>query len=441
MEERTPQKVLDQLMSARGELDVILDLIASVEQQQFVSLAHIPRQREPAAIAQQTTLRLARRRVQLKSTAERLRTGTEAIRSQSTVTDLFLKDLMEIRREWKLSRRSANMGGTFFVDISLALPSSSCSNTAIPWGDLQRPEDTQMNIVPSAEGTACMVVSGQLVSGTEAPVVIKGPAAITTELRKRQLLHSWRLIGRIVGAEAQQATATSEGSDAATIKAVQHMATRAANEAAGAVTGATSTEAQLLLKEETSADINLAASSSGAQGEGVGLAAQDLARYRATASCQFQFESRALRCLASLCQAARTPALIQQTRATEESNNAGLHNPSMLQQLTSWLRHAALCHAVDTSLAQQQERLQQQTAGTQTAIAVAYNAPHLSDSEGARVWAVAVNSRPEGMLLAEQGALRWEGEALPGQVGGSQMGRRQLDTLLDKVISLASSSR
>ncbi len=52
---------------SQGEVDVILDLVGSVEQQQFVGVAHLPR--KPSSLedlARDRALRLAHRRHQLK---------------------------------------------------------------------------------------------------------------------------------------------------------------------------------------------------------------------------------------------------------------------------------------------------------------------------------------------------------------------------------------
>ena len=404
-------------------------------------------------MAKQASLKLARRQAQLQATAERLRSGTEAARCQAAVVDRFLEDLAEIRKEWKLSRRSANMGAIFDVDISLPLPShtnssinkdaassslrsqlqsSTTAMLAIPWADLQRFEDTHINIVPSAEGVACMVVSAPLIGATigkadASLLVIKGPIAISAELRRRQLLHSWKVIGKILAAEAQHTAVTTMASDDGAGAAVQGMAAAALKVA----------EKQLLsdkylAKEQGAFEegvYNVADQSGG------GLESQDLARYCSAPSCQLQFEGRALQCLAALCKDARIPALIKDTRAIKLNkttlNAATGPDSSMLSQLTSWLRHAALCHAVDTFLTQQQTRIQ--TIHREISIEVTPNAPNLCTSEGARAWGVSIDSRPFGTLLVEHSQLRWEGEPIPGHIGGSQLGRRELDTLLDNL--------
>jgi hypothetical protein len=105
-----PQKVLSKLLTARGELDVITDLVTFVEQQQFLAVEGI--HRPPPTLEERTrarALRLAAARQQLHGAAGLLGRGLAALQAQAAVDDRFLADLSQLRRRWKL-RRHAGAG-------------------------------------------------------------------------------------------------------------------------------------------------------------------------------------------------------------------------------------------------------------------------------------------------------------------------------------------
>jgi hypothetical protein len=399
--------VIDQLSAARGELDVILDLITAVEQQQFMSLAHVPRARDPAATARNAALRLARRRAQLRAAADRLRAGTAAAAAQSRVADRFLSDVAALRARWRLGRRPATAGGAFFVDLALPLP-----RDLLVVAELQRPEQTQVNIVPSAEGEACLVVAAATAVSAAAPAapaaveVIKGPAAIDAELERRQMAHAWRVIEGLVAAEAAaQGRRDGSGSAAAAAsEAVRRMAAAAAAKAS-----ASSTDDM----DVDGAGDTLQPGPPLVSGAGGGLAAADLAAFCVAPGCQEQFEARALRLLAVLCRSARTPTLIKEAQSGFGGDSSGGGSKGVLEQLVAWLRHAALCRAVETTLAQQGATGERQSV----------------PGELTAAWALSAGGRPLGTLEVAKDRLLWRGQPLPG-VAGPQLGRRQLDTLI-----------
>lgn len=453
VEQRTPQAVIDKLFSARGELDVIFDLIAAVEQQQFVSLSHVPTAKNPRATAQQAALRLAHRREQLRSTADRIRTGTAAARQQAAIADRFLQDLKEIRKEWRLCRRTTarggNIAGSFYVDLSL--PIEKTNQILLGHNRGSASARTQVNLVPSAEGAACIVVpvaraardgvgdgDGEGGCGVSTPPaaaahpspvkVIKGPQSISEELQRRHAYHSWQVTETLLSQEAKKISGTSNlatgGAAAAAVDAILRMAaiaaakreeTMIAHNKKADVNGEDIIMVDVEDKEVLKIEHENTLSSSVHHSAKKGFAAKDIEAYCRTPNSQVEFESRALRCLAALCREAQTPAIIKETRGGEVA--------SIVEQLTGWLAHAALCYAVQHSLTRQTSEFPAVTVTTTTV------------SEGTeKKWVVSKDSRSLGIVAVESGRVRWYGPALLGITGqGQELGRAQLETFIEKV--------
>jgi len=456
VEQRTPQAVINKLLAARGELDVIIDLIAAIEQQQFVSLSHVPTTtKDPAAIAQHSVLRVARRREQIRSTSDRIRTGTAAAREQATRADRFLQDLKEIRQGWKLCRRSTAQGasaaGSFYVDLSLPIEKTrqivSKNNSR---GGLSA-ASRQVNIVPSAEGVACIVVvdahdvdDASTAATAVAPAttahpssvkVIKGPQSISEELERRHAYHSWQVLEALLLQEAKEKSSgdmmnkNTAAAAAAAVDAILRMAAIAAAKRKHDVIAHNKTVADVDKEDKVMVDVeetealefknNVSSCVVQCSAE-KGLAAKDIETYCSTPRSQLEFESRALRCLAALCKEAQTPEIIKETRGGEISE-------SMVEQLTGWVAHAALCYAVQHSLMRQTSDFPAVDVSMSTTTAVA--------SDGIeKKWRVSKNSCSLGTVAVENGTLRWYGPALLGIAGqGQELGRAQLETFIEKI--------
>ena len=463
VEQRSPQAVIDKLYAARGELDVIFDLITAIKQQQFVSLTHVPTVKDPAVVAREAALRLARRREQLRITAERIRTGTRAAREQVEIADRFYHDLKEIRKEWRVCRRSAasggNPAGSFYVDLSLPIERGTVSLGSV--------DKTHVNIVPTAEGRACIVVviAATKIAGAAAPAaaaaaesavkLIKGPQNISEELKRRQNYHSWKVIETLLSQEARKGGIKS-GATSAAQHSIQAGATVAATEAILRMAAAATAKRALTLttyyteningdedtamldaeanleeesKKISEKEIKIDHSSSSAE---KGWGAKDIETYCSTATSQLEFESRTLRYLAFLCTEAQTPVLIKETRG-------GTAVASMLYYLNSWLRHAALCYSVDLSLTRQIQNLADVSITATTAtFAVVGKASSTFAVEGTEIvnkWIISKgDSGSVGVLAVEYGVLRWYGPALKGVTGqGHELGRAHLENFIKLV--------
>ena len=108
----------------QGGLDVILVLISTMQQLQFVALAHVPRVPDPASAARQACLALRQRQGLLKSAAARLRSGIEAVRHRIHTSDRFLADLAEIRKESRLDALDCIRGNMCPTPIRVCTPTA-----------------------------------------------------------------------------------------------------------------------------------------------------------------------------------------------------------------------------------------------------------------------------------------------------------------------------
>ena len=88
----------------QGEVEVILDLVAAVEAQQAVAVAHCPRPLAPEEAAADRALRLAARRRQLAGAAARLDAGLAGLKAAAEVDAAFLAQLAALRARWRLRR-------------------------------------------------------------------------------------------------------------------------------------------------------------------------------------------------------------------------------------------------------------------------------------------------------------------------------------------------
>ncbi|KAL4423478.1 hypothetical protein ABPG77_003611 [Micractinium sp. CCAP 211/92] len=184
-----PGRVLEKLLTARGELDVICDLVTFVEQQQFLAVAGIHRQQPSLEErVRARALRLAASKAALRRAAERLAGGTAALRAQEVVENRFLADLAQLRRRWRLARH-AGEGGMFYADISLPLRG--------PAGEGVAQEGAHCNIVMDTNGDACIVEAVAAAMEVDAPGSRPTPAGSATP----------------AGATAQPAVALDSSSD------------------------------------------------------------------------------------------------------------------------------------------------------------------------------------------------------------------------------------
>eukprot|EP00889_Picochlorum_renovo_P007658 jgi/Picre1/34688/NNA_002156.t1 len=96
---RNPQKVIDGLMEVRSELDIVMDIVQVAEEQQFLSLTHIPHTVDARVAARQDMVRQGLKRQQLKAIAHRLQDASGELK-KSYMDMRFLDEVRELRKRW-----------------------------------------------------------------------------------------------------------------------------------------------------------------------------------------------------------------------------------------------------------------------------------------------------------------------------------------------------
>jgi hypothetical protein len=396
----TPQRVVDQLLAARGELDVLLDLVNAVEARQFVTAAHAPAAPDPAAAAREARLRLARRRAALAAAAARLRAGADALAARAARDAAFLEEVAELGRAWRLARR----GGGAAAEVGYLADFSLCLRGAAAEGVEQ--VGAALAVVADGEGRACAAVPAPG-GGRRAA---RGAAAVGAALAALQDALAWRVVEQLLARDAARATRAAADADGA-VAALRRMARAAARRAAAAAGGAAAGGA--------AAEAPLPPPRAPADPELRPAAAADVAAFCAAPAAQPLFEAAALRSLAALLRAGAEPSLAAEARGSAPPTG-------VLAELAAWLRHAALRRAAGAALAAQAAARGVVLAGPDA-------------GGGARLRAVWRVSKAGGAfcgaLVADGAELRWEGGGGGGGGGGAPsgpVGRRQLATLLDR---------
>ncbi|KAI7840076.1 hypothetical protein COHA_006206 [Chlorella ohadii] len=319
-----PQKVLSKLQTARGELDVITDLVTFVEQQQFLAVEGIHRQ--PPTLEERTrarALRLAAARQQLRGAAGLLGRGLAALQAQAAVDDRFLADLSQLRRRWKL-RRHAGAGpgaaGLFYADISLPLRGALARAVS--------QEGAQCNIIQDTNGDACIVEAAAPGGKRQA---VRGWRHIHAVLEAKQQLLAWRVLSQMLAAAARlpQYEADADGA----VAALQRLAAAAA------------AEAQAALHRAAEAALAAVAAPPGLPPGMLSSAAQDLHAALSRRGFQQQFEARALLLLSRLLVGGSSAGAGAATAADAEAAQQAL-----LADLLRCLRHRSASQQVGAAL-------------------------------------------------------------------------------------------
>ncbi|KAL4437158.1 hypothetical protein ABPG75_004297 [Micractinium tetrahymenae] len=360
-----PGRVLEKLLTARGELDVICDLVTFVEQQQFLVVAGI--HRHPPSLEERVrtrALRLAASKAALRRAAERLAGGAAALRAQEGVENRFLGDLAQLRWRWRLARH-AGEAGMFHVDIGLPLWGAA--------GEGITQEGAQCNIVMDTNGDACIVEAAG--AGGTARRAVRGWRHISAVLSAKQRLLAWQALRQMVAAAARQQRHEADPDGA--VAAVQRMVAAAAAACQAAVYAAVASggssdgdgSAAMEVDAPTGSQKGAGraavsvttpgaatqplgtASSSSSSDPMLSSAAKDILAAQAAPGFQQQFETRALQLLATLLPGGSASSSGGRGAASGAgTGGASTAHDALLEALLRWLHHAALCHRVQDAL-------------------------------------------------------------------------------------------
>eukprot|EP00890_Picochlorum_soloecismus_P002623 jgi/Picsp_1/3361/NSC_06199-R1_---NA--- len=321
-----PERVIGELIEAKAELDVVVDLVNMVEQQQFFGLTHVPRtgQQVSSQADFERKVSVVSGLEKIRQTSSRLSKGVERLRGKETRRERFLEEVGKLREQWRvLEYRGA--GGrldsnSFTIDISFNMEGGS---------DEKRILGNYIFVIsPDEEGHACaLLVDEQNADET----VVNGWLAIGQALKRLQRIRAWRYIHKKLVEEIEFNELGGSDSDAIGQRALMYMSSAAL----AAADPSQKIHHQGFAYSEDKIDMDDYRS----RVQRDLLNGNDVAFFVSHFSrCQCLFEHNALVILASEMEWARVPQLVRMTTPSKP--------PSLLSKLITWLRNASLCYTI-----------------------------------------------------------------------------------------------
>lgn len=224
--QQTPQKIIDKLFAARGELDVIHDVIAGLEHQQAMAVTHSSHQLDQEELEHHKRVKSARRLYALGQGIDRLRFCVGSMRESKANDDQYLEELLTLRKKWNLQRRERSHGGGFYIDMSvkLLLPwrvvceksknKSTLTSSSLAKLQQQRRWELQASydIYPDPhDGLVCLhqTQTDDTQNNTNQSIC-KGVDAVDKELHRKYLILVWNALQKFVAMEAKAQLQPSE---------------------------------------------------------------------------------------------------------------------------------------------------------------------------------------------------------------------------------------
>lgn len=411
---QTPQKVIDKLFAARGELDVINDVIAGLEHQQAMAVTHSPYQPDQRDVVQQRHIASARRLHALGQGIDRLQFCVGSLRESKAMDDRFLHELQLLRKKWNLQRRDLSQGGAFYVDMSvkLLLP----LKVAIEKGKSVKPRATNPRLQRQWEQRASYDIYPDpkdgvvcLNTNNDSHSLCKGIDKVDGELHNRYLALVWNTLLKLVAMERKAGQPSGNGTLIIDESEESVLATQWLLNTAGKAINSSSGDSMdvggivvpsLSLRADTLEVID---------------SEEIISRFRVLT----------LDKMSKLMEAAEIPSLIADMRSLPD----GIHD-----DLVNWVHQAINEAKITRSLARQESKLR--SAGHQVSI----HRLHDRDMKSQQKWEVIVGEEPLGSIVLTQSSypvkLRWEGgQPLPGLPTCFGIGK--LDGLLTLAVETA----
>lgn len=318
-----PARVIAELVEAKSELDVVVDLVNMVEQQQFLGVTHIPRtgQQVSSQADFERKVSVVNGLERVRRISDRLRKGVERLKENVTHRERFLEEVGKLREQWRvLEYRGA--GGrldsnSFTIDISFNMEKGEEEKNLLG--------NYVFVVSPDEEGHSCAL----LVDEQHEETVVHGWLAISQALKRLQKIRAWRYIHKNLVQEIQLNELGGSDSDVVGQRALMYMSS-AALDAADPLHKIYQEfafdKAKIDFKDCNRAQHDL-------------LNGNDVAFFVSHFShCQCLFEHNALIFLASEMEWTRVPELVRMTTPSEL--------PSLLSKLTTWLRNASLYYTI-----------------------------------------------------------------------------------------------
>lgn len=397
---RNPQKVIDGLLEVRAELDIVMDIVQVAEEQQFLSLTHIPHTVDARAAVRQDMVRQGLKRQQLKSIAHRLQEASGEL--QSTYMNIkFLEEVRELRRRW-LVKEYRVAGGSVLkedcvrVDISFSVETEEESLVS----DRDSLGKYKFVIAAGQDGEACALLPHVQEDET---VVVVGWQQIDKALRRLQTRRAWKYINARLESESERLS-QSLGIHPEVHAAVMRLARSSVGDS----------------PMDMEADRHHAVSGY-----------KDVHEFSMTDLCASLFKQKALSMLAEAITWHRVPLIVR--RATPTSPK------SFLEHACMWIKNVSLWYDVSTQLT---------AAGNPSATLDDFIRRLSSQSMG--IYASVMlyrGSEPESLvgsiLIEENGSMMWESAIDDDSTGlhsGMNMGRLEVMHIVREVVSKDSSN-
>ncbi len=194
--------VIQSLVDARSELDVIRDVISVLEdQQQFLSIMHIPHSAVQHAAKREGLIRQGMKKAQMHSIANRLRSGAHVLRQTFCVDTQFFKDVEYLKKRW-LVRECERVGHVFgedcvMIDISMGV------EDAFEWlRDAKKSLGKYTFLLSRSDDTGEVFgLFPESPAGEEKVVV--GREQIDAILKTLRDMRAWTFICRVLDAESE----------------------------------------------------------------------------------------------------------------------------------------------------------------------------------------------------------------------------------------------
>ena len=388
---QTPQKVIDKLFAARGELDVINDVIAGLEHQQAMAVTHSAYQPDQREVVQQKHIASARRLHALGQGIDRLQYCVGSMRESKAIDDRFLDELQILRKKWNLQRRDLSQGGGFYVDMSVKLllplrviekgksikPRATTSQPQRRWE-----ERASYDIYPDPkDGVVCLNTNNATQS------LCKGIDKVDGELHNKYLALVWNALEKLVAMERKARQPSGNGT----------LIVDESEESVNATQQLLNTAGKAMHYSRDSMDLG------GTVVPNLSLRADTLDVIDSEEIIS-QFRVFALDKMSKLMEAAEIPSLIADMRSLPD----GIHD-----DLVNWVHQVINEAKITGSLARQERKLR--SSGYQVSI----HRLHDRDIKSQQKWEVIVGKESLGSIVLTQSSypvkLRWEGgRPLPG---------------------------
>lgn len=198
------EEVVQSLIDARSELDVIRDVVTVLEdQQQFLAMMHIPHSAVQHTAKRDGLIRQGIKKAQMHSIAQRLRSGANTLKQKYCERLRFFEDVEYLKKRWLV--RECEMVGNVFGEDCVMIDISMPVEDDFDWlRHTKKSLGKYLFIVSSSDdeiGEACGLLQDPESSTGEENVVV-GREEIDRVLQKLKDMRAWKLICRVLDVES-----------------------------------------------------------------------------------------------------------------------------------------------------------------------------------------------------------------------------------------------